>query len=102
MGQGGQVCGHQSELKGGIFGLPNHAWRTITWREGSADRLCSRFARVRVRIAPATGAAARAEETLLIEWPQGRSRAHQVLALQSRAANVVPPAGRYRQNALAH
>ena len=29
--------------------LPNHAWRTITWRNGSADPLRSRFARVRVR-----------------------------------------------------
>ena len=45
------------------LGLPKHAWRTITWRDGSADPLRSRFARVRVRIAPATGAAARAEET---------------------------------------
>jgi SRSO17 transposase len=51
--------------------LPKHAWRTITWREGTADRLRSRFARVRVRIAPMRGAAGRAEETLLIEWPEG-------------------------------
>jgi hypothetical protein len=32
--------------------LPKHAWRTITWREGSAEKLTSRFARVRVRTAP--------------------------------------------------
>ena len=51
-------------------GLPKHAWRTIAWREGTADRLRSRFARVRVRIAPIRGAAGRAEETLLIEWPE--------------------------------
>jgi SRSO17 transposase len=51
--------------------LPKHAWRTITWREGTNDRLRSRFARVRVRVAPIRGAAGRAEETLLIEWPQG-------------------------------
>jgi SRSO17 transposase len=51
--------------------LPKHAWRTITWREGSADRLRSRFARVRVRTAPIRGASRRAEETLLIEWPKG-------------------------------
>jgi len=30
--------------------LPKHAWRTIKWREGSADWLSSRFARVRVRV----------------------------------------------------
>jgi len=28
--------------------LPKHAWRTIRWREGSAEWLSSRFARVRV------------------------------------------------------
>jgi len=54
--------------------LPKHAWRTITWREGTADPLRSRFARVRVRTAPIRRAAERAEETLLIEWPEGESR----------------------------
>ena len=55
------------------LGLPKHAWRTITWRDGSADPLRSRFARVRVRTAPNRGAAARQEETLLIEWPEGEA-----------------------------
>ena len=50
--------------------LPKHAWRTITWREGSADKLRSRFAHVPVRTAPIRRAAERAEETLLIEWPK--------------------------------
>ena len=54
--------------------LPNHAWRTITWREGTAASLCSRFARVRVRTSPIRGAAGRAEETLLIEWPAGEAK----------------------------
>ena len=31
------------------IGLPPHAWRKITWREGTAEPLSSRFARVRVR-----------------------------------------------------
>jgi SRSO17 transposase len=53
--------------------LPKHAWRTITWREGTADRLRSRFARVRVRTAPIRRAAERAEETLQIEWPEGEA-----------------------------
>jgi SRSO17 transposase len=53
--------------------LPKHDWRTITWREGSAERLRSRFARVQVRIAPGRGAAGRPEETLLIEWPEGEA-----------------------------
>lgn len=33
------------------LGLPKSAWRTIEWREGSAETLSSRFARVRVRAA---------------------------------------------------
>src|SRR5260370_17674522 len=53
--------------------MPKHAWRTITWREGTADRLRSRFARVRVRTAPIRRAVERAEETLLIEWPEGEA-----------------------------
>jgi SRSO17 transposase len=53
--------------------LPKHAWRTITWREGTNRQLRSRFARVRVRTAPIRGAAVRPEETLLIEWPEGEA-----------------------------
>jgi SRSO17 transposase len=60
------------------LGLPKHAWRTITWRQGTADPrfrgdLRSRFTRVRVRIAPGRGAAGRPEETLLIEWPENEA-----------------------------
>lgn len=53
------------------LGLPKKAWRQIKWREGAADWLSSRFARLRVRVAdrhrwpddcP--------QEWLLIEWPQ--------------------------------
>ena len=53
--------------------LPQHAWRTITWREGSNKRLRSRFARVRVHTSPIRRAAERPEETLLIEWPEGEA-----------------------------
>jgi SRSO17 transposase len=52
--------------------LPKHAWRTITWREGTNDRLRSRFARVRVHASPKRGRRGRPEETLLIEWPEGK------------------------------
>jgi SRSO17 transposase len=52
--------------------LPATAWQMIAWREGSADLLSSRFARLRVRVAhryaPSEGPA---EEWLLIEWPEG-------------------------------
>src|SRR5689334_16086810 len=57
------------------LGLKRKAWRKVTWREGSADRLASRFARVRVRAAHRDDqhAELRAEEWLLIEWPVGES-----------------------------
>src|SRR5215213_186115 len=54
-------------------GLPAGAWRTVTWREGTAGPLTSRFAAVRVR--PAHDdfrlSEPRAEEWLLAEWPEG-------------------------------
>jgi len=55
--------------------LPNSAWRTVTWREGSADRLSSRFARVRICVArnDFKRRAARPQEWLLIEWPEGEA-----------------------------
>jgi SRSO17 transposase len=56
-------------------GLPQRAWRAIQWREGAAMRLSSRFARVRVRAAHRDYwlAEPRAEEWLVIEWPQGEN-----------------------------
>src|SRR5216683_2590191 len=56
-------------VKALAFDLPKRAWRTIGWREGTAGRLSSRFARVRVRAA--RGGQLRGEEWLLIEWPKG-------------------------------
>src|SRR3954471_21375746 len=56
-------------------GLPAGAWRTVTWREGTAGPLASRFAAVRVR--PAHDdfrlSEPRAGEWLLAEWPEGES-----------------------------
>jgi SRSO17 transposase len=67
------ALGPRLSAKGLARSLPKHAWRTITWREGTNKRLRSRFARVRVRTAPIRSAAARPEETLLIEWPKGEA-----------------------------
>lgn len=52
--------------------LPDSAWRTIGWREGSNARLTERFAVLRVRCANGDGIRAdpSAEEWLLIEWPE--------------------------------
>jgi SRSO17 transposase len=56
------------------LGLPKKAWRNIEWREGSADRLSSRFARVRVRAAHGyVLPELLAQEWLLIEWPEGEA-----------------------------
>src|SRR5262249_43010796 len=60
------------QAKALALGLPAAVWQTIAWREGSADWLRSRFARLRVRAAhrDASLTELRAEEWLLIEWPQ--------------------------------
>jgi SRSO17 transposase len=54
-------------------GLPKRAWRTITWREGVAQPLRSRFARVRVRARGEGCTRDEPEEWLLIEWPKGEA-----------------------------
>lgn len=55
--------------------LPKRGWRSIRWREGAAEWLSSRFARVRVRVRAANRdynlTESRPEEWLLIEWPEG-------------------------------
>jgi SRSO17 transposase len=55
------------------LGLSKRAWRTIEWREGTAEPLTSRFARVRIRAAHGDDqrTECRAPEWLLIEWPKG-------------------------------
>jgi SRSO17 transposase len=56
-------------------GLPAGAWKVVTWREGTAGSLTSRFAAARVR--PAHDdfrlSEPRAEEWFLAEWPEGES-----------------------------
>lgn len=60
-------------VKALALGLPAAAWQTVTWREGTNDRLASRFARLRVRAAHRDSRLAerRPEEWLLIQWPPG-------------------------------
>ena len=62
-----------ASVKKVALALPKRAWRTITWREAMGEKLSSRFARVRVRVAHRDYwlAASRPEEWLLIEWPDG-------------------------------
>ena len=55
------------------LGLSKRAWRTIEWREGTAEPLISRFARQRIGVAHRDDQRAdpRPPEWLLIEWPKG-------------------------------
>jgi SRSO17 transposase len=57
------------------LGLPKRAWRTIAWRQGSAQTLSSRFARVRVQAARRDDRRrqTRPVEWLLLEWPKGEN-----------------------------
>jgi SRSO17 transposase len=61
-----------NSVKALALALPANAWRTIKWREGSADWLSSRFTRLRVRVAHRDYnlTESRPEEWLLIEWPE--------------------------------
>jgi SRSO17 transposase len=62
-------------LKELAHSLPAHAWKIVTWREGTRQTLKSRFAAVRVR--PAHRDQKRSEpypeEWLLMEWPSGET-----------------------------
>jgi len=51
--------------------LPDQAWKTVSWREGTRHKLKSRFAVVRVRPAHRDHLRSEphAEEWLLVEWP---------------------------------
>jgi SRSO17 transposase len=54
--------------------LPKRAWQAITWREGAAEPLCSRFARLRVQARGDGCTPDDPEEWLLIEWPKGEEK----------------------------
>jgi SRSO17 transposase len=75
--------------------LPGQAWKTVTWREGTRQKLRSRFAAVRVR--PAHRDHLRSEphpeEWLLIEWPASEAEPTKfwlsTLPAQSRLSGLV-------------
>jgi SRSO17 transposase len=64
------------EVKALAQTLAEDAWQTITWRDGTAEPLTSRFARLRVRAAHRDYqlSECRPEEWLLIEWPEGEEQ----------------------------
>jgi SRSO17 transposase len=57
------------------FCLPAEAWKTVSWRQGTRQKLRSRFAALRVRPAHRDywQAEPHAEEWLFIEWPKGEA-----------------------------
>jgi SRSO17 transposase len=62
---------HQPVMVGDFANtLPNKAFKTITWREGTKGRMSGRFAAIRVRTSH--GERLRDLEWLVIEWPLGR------------------------------
>jgi SRSO17 transposase len=68
--------GHEPvSVKALAMALPREAYSALTWREGTNTDLSSRFAAVRVRPAHRDylGTEMRAEEWLLIEWPEGEA-----------------------------
>jgi len=77
----GGKLGPRMSAKHLALGLPTHAWRTVTWREGTNERLTSRFARVRVRTSPIRRAKDRTEGDAADRVAQRRGRAHELLAL---------------------
>lgn len=69
--------GHQPiSVKALAAQLPPHAWRTVSWREGSNAPLSSRFASLRVRAAHRDWKRreVREEEWLMIEWPESEAQ----------------------------
>src|SRR3954447_15254956 len=72
-------------------GLPADAWGAVTWREGTAGPLASRFAAVRVRAAHDDFrlSGPRAEEWFLAEWPEGeKGPTHYWLSTLPEAATL--------------
>ena len=82
--------------------LPKHAWRTIRWREGSAEWLSSRFARVRVRVGHSQlMPELLSQEWLLVEWPAGEA-APTKYWLSTAGEYQLPRTRQLCQAALAH
>ncbi|MGH9454399.1 MAG: IS701 family transposase [Terriglobia bacterium] len=62
-------------VKGLALSLPEQAWKTVGWREGTRAKLRSRFTAVRIRPAhrDEKRSAPYPEEWLLAEWPVGET-----------------------------
>ena len=96
---------HQPQSVEGLsLSLPAEAWEMICWREGSADVLISRFARVRVRAAHRDfdRSVPRDEEWLLVEWPAEEEKPTKFWLGTVPEDIAFDPPRRAREAALAH
>ena len=84
------------------LGLPKRAWRTIAWREGSADS-CPRALPGCASCRPSRlqSYQGRPEEWLLIEWPKGEAEPTKYW-LSTLPKNIPFHRGRPHQTTLAH
>ena len=84
--------------------LAASSWENVSWREGTKQRLRSRFAAQRVRIAHRDywRSELPAEEWLLIEWPTGRERTNEVLAFYPSGRSQTRGLGETSQASLDH
>ena len=97
-----------SSLKALALAAGKQAAQTVTWREGTRGSMTSRFLALKVRpanIQLRNNANRNGEEIpvcwLLCEWPSGKERADQVLALQPPARHATKEAGETSEAALA-
>jgi len=90
-------------VKALALSLPREAWQTITWREGTADWLSSRFARQRVRPAHRDNRAepAACRRVAADRVAGRRSRADQVLVCHVARGDQLSGFDRFRQVAMA-
>jgi SRSO17 transposase len=92
---------HPVSVKALALDLPQACWQTISWREGAAGALTSRFARVRVS-PPRRGADRAARRGMAADrMARGRCRARQVLACHRPTGHALRSPGRSGEIALA-
>ena len=83
------------------FSLPSSAFKEITWREGSQQKLRSRFAAIEVRPAHRDywKAEPHAEEWLLIEWREEKQNPQNIGYRRCRLARNSEPWSRWQSTA---
>ncbi len=97
--------GHQPlSLKQLAESLPPLFWRQVSWRQGSKQKLRSRFAALRIRVAHRDywRSELPAEEWLLMEWPAGETEPTEYWAGYAFGSYQAHGAGEIGQTSLDH